>query len=175
MPSVHHLEIHFGRRQSIMLNTTTERLLISNKTCISSSVVGVPAGRHSQLVPKLAALHSLNDLILLPLSSTQVLLDSMLVAMLSFVLCNQRLNPNLWQLVLSISRTKLNFPESRYLGKAYFPRPRFSLVRNLSMSFETNGPKIRVPHTKENEQSDKSPKGFISIINHLIYAFWVMS
>ena len=161
MPSVHHFEIHFSRGQSTTLNTTTERPLISNKTCISSSVIGVPAGRHSQLGPTLAALHSLNDLNLLPPSSTQVLLESMLVAVSSFLLCNYRFNPNLWQLVSSISGTKIEVSPIEIPRKSLFPRTRFSLVCSLSMSFETNGPKIRVPRIKL--APEKSPSNEIRL------------
>ena len=65
MHSVHHLEIFSCRRQSTTLNTAMESCLVWSETCRTSSVVGAPSERHSQLGPAPSAFHSLNDLILL--------------------------------------------------------------------------------------------------------------
>ena len=66
MQSVHHSKIFFWRAQNTTLTTIIESPLVSNKTCRTSPVVGVPSGRHSQLSLALSALHLLNNLVLLP-------------------------------------------------------------------------------------------------------------
>ena len=63
---MHYLEIFFWRGQNTTLTTIIKSPLVSNKTCSTSSVVGVPSGRHFPLGPALSVLHSLNDFISLP-------------------------------------------------------------------------------------------------------------
>ena len=53
---------------------------------------------------------------------------------------------HLWNLVCPSAERKFCFPASKYLGKTYFRQTQFSLVPGLPMSFEANGPRIRVPH-----------------------------
>ena len=83
-------------------------------------LVGVPAGRHSQLGPTLATFHSLNDLNLLPLSSTQVLLDSMLVVVSSCCFATKDSTRIFGKESPRSAGRKLKFPASRYLRKACF-------------------------------------------------------